>query len=230
MNSSTSLPTAPLRVGIIGFGYWGPTLARNFSSVLDAELVGICEPSQDNRSRAQRLHRNVPVFKSYEKMFAEAGLDAVAIATPSSEHFGYAKKALQYGLHVLVEKPMTLNSQDGEELVSLAAVKEKTLMVDHTYLYASVFNEIDQLVTSGELGDLRHVSCQRRSLGLFQKHMNVAWDLAPHDLSMLTHLFGELPQSVSCNKRMSPISLSITPAIALPPSKAVGLNLEKFAK
>lgn len=188
----------PLRVGILGFGYWGPTLARNFATLPNAELVAICDLAPANRERAHRLHQGVELFDSFEEMLSKANLDAISIATPADRHYHFASRALKYGLHVLVEKPMTLNSREGLSLVQLAKRKQRTLMVDHTYLYSPVFTEISRLVSSGELGELRHVACQRRSLGLFQKHMNAAWDLAPHDLSILTALFGELPSVVSC--------------------------------
>ncbi len=190
-----------LRVGILGFGYWGPNLARSFSSLQNVELVAICDQSKENLSRAKRLHSSAELFESFEEMLSKTSLDAVAIATPAYLHHHFASRALRYGLHVLVEKPMTLDSQEGLQLVELAERNDRVLMVDHTYLYSPVFNEISRLVSSGELGELRHVACQRRSLGLFQQHMNVAWDLAPHDLSILTALFGELPESVSCQAR-----------------------------
>lgn len=190
--------TESLRVGILGFGYWGPTLARGFSAQTQTELVAICDQAPENRERAARLYKDAELFESFEDMLSKTSLDAIAIATPADQHYHFASCALKYGLHVLVEKPMTLSTSEAISLVQLARQNNRTLMVDHTYLYSPVFTEISRLVSSGELGELRHVSCQRRSLGLFQKHMNVAWDLAPHDLSILNALFGELPATVSC--------------------------------
>ena len=190
--------TAPLRVGVIGYGYWGPVLCRNLALLKHAELVAICDQSFEARSKANLLHKGANISASFEEMILTSNIDAVLIATPARTHFRLAADALRYGLHVLVEKPLALSSTKAEKLIQLAQQKRKTLMVDHTHLFAPAFECLSALIQSGEIGELRHASCHRAGFGLFTNCMNAAWDLASHDVSMLTSLAGEGPLTASC--------------------------------
>ena len=184
------------RVGIIGFGYWGPNLARNFHEAPASELVAIADVKQERLKRAEALYPSVCLEEDYQRLF-QLGLDAVVISTPPATHYALARECMEHGLHVLVEKPMTLNSSDAEDLVQLAHEKELILMVGHTFEYNSAVVALKKYIESGELGDIYYIDAARLNLGLFQRESNVLWDLAPHDISILLYLLGENPLSVS---------------------------------
>lgn len=195
-----------LMVGVVGLGYWGPNLARNFHLVEGCCLGGLCDLDPDRRSRTRVLHPGVPVFEDLGEMLEQGALDAVVIATPVGQHFQLAKTALEAGKHVLVEKPLASSVAECDELIELAERKQRVLMVGHTYLYSAPVRMIAGYLQSGELGELRYINSQRLNLGLFQRDINVTWDLAPHDLSIILHLLGELPTRVNCqgNAHISP--------------------------
>ena len=190
--------TAPLRVGVIGYGYWGPILCRNVTLLEDAELVAICDQSSEARNQAKLLHGGTAISSSFKEMIIASEIDAVLVATPAQTHFRIAADALRYGLHVLVEKPFTLESTEARKLIHLSQQNRKTLMVDHTHLFAPAFEYLSMMVQSGAVGELRHASCQRASFGLFNHCVNAAWDLASHDIAILTSLAGENPATASC--------------------------------
>jgi predicted dehydrogenase len=183
-------------VGIIGAGYWGPNLIRNFSACPLTEVVAVCDA---NPARLEAIGRTNPHLKLVASLdeFLELPLQAVAIATPVSTHFPLAKRCLEAGRHVLVEKPLAANGRDGQELVDLAARVGRVLMVDHTYLFSNPIRRIKELVDAGELGDLYYVDSIRINLGLFQNDVNVIWDLAPHDLSIVDYVLGCEARSIS---------------------------------
>lgn len=185
-----------LKVGIIGYGYWGPNLTRNFFEIPSSELVAIADVREDRLQRAQSLYPGIVTTKDYTDFF-KMGIDAVVVSTPPALHFPIAKDCLEHNLHVLIEKPMTLKSQDAEKLVELAETGELTLMVGHTFEYNSAVHALKKYVDSGELGDIYYLDAARLNLGLFQGDSNVLWDLAPHDISILLYLLGERPISVS---------------------------------
>ncbi len=187
-----------IRVGIIGFGYWGPNLARNFHEMPTSELAAIADVKEDRLKRAQSLYPGICLETDYHQLF-EAGLDAVVISTPPATHYAIAKECMEHGLHVLVEKPLTLNSRDAEDLISLAHERGLILMVGHTFEYNSAVMALKQYIDSGELGDIYYIDTARLNLGLFQRDSNVLWDLAPHDISILLYLLGENPTSVSAH-------------------------------
>ena len=184
------------RVGIIGYGYWGPNLARNFNDIPASELVAIVDIKEDRRNRAHTLYPEAVITADYTDIF-DLNLDAVVVSTPPILHHSIAKECLERGLHVLVEKPMTLNSRDAEELVELADNRGLTLMVGHTFEYNSAVHALKKYIDSGELGDIYYIDTARLNLGLFQRDSNVLWDLAPHDISILLYLLGKRPVSVS---------------------------------
>ncbi len=185
-----------VRVGVIGFGYWGPNLARNFFDLPTAELVAVADAKEERLERARSFYPQVVTTKNYQALF-DLKLDAVVVSTPPVTHFPIARDCLLHGLHVLIEKPMTLNSQHAEELIELADAKGLTLMVGHTFEYNSAVIALKKYIDSGELGKIYYFDTARLNLGLFQRDSNVLWDLAPHDISILLSLIGENPISVS---------------------------------
>ncbi|MBI2759423.1 MAG: Gfo/Idh/MocA family oxidoreductase [Chloroflexi bacterium] len=185
-----------LKVGIIGYGYWGPNLARNFYELPTSDLVAVADRKEDQLKRAQSKYPQVKLTNDYQELF-KMGLDGVVISTPPKTHFQIAKDCLLHDLHVLIEKPMTLNSRDGEELIELAEARGLTLMVGHTFEYNSAVQALKKYIASRELGDLYYLDTARLNLGLFQRDSNVLWDLAPHDISILLYLLDKKPVSVS---------------------------------
>jgi predicted dehydrogenase len=185
-----------LRVGIIGYGYWGPNLVRNFSSCPLTQVAAVCDASPARREAAARAHPHAPQVASLDELL-DLKPDAVAIATPVSSHFALASRCLQAGLHVMVEKPLTTTVKDAHALVDIADRAGKVLMVDHTYLFNGAVQKIREIVDRGELGDLYYVDSVRINLGLFQHDVNVIWDLAPHDLSIVDHILGGDARSIS---------------------------------
>ena len=186
----------PLRIGIIGFGYWGPNLARNFYEMTDTELVAIADLKDDQLARAKAKYPHVTLAKDYRELF-NLKLDAVIVSTPPRLHFSVAKECLAHGLHVLIEKPMTDNSKDAEELIALAEKQGLALMVGHTFEYNTAVLALKQYVQNKELGDVYYLDTARLNLGLYSRKSNVIWDLAPHDISILLFLLDQKPISVS---------------------------------
>jgi len=186
----------PLRVGIIGCGYWGPNLIRNFCSCPLTEVVAVHDVSSARLEAVRRSHGYLKTVASLEE-FLEQRLQAVAIATPVATHYPLAERCLEAGLHVLVEKPLAATASEVEALIDLAARKRRVLMVDHTYLFSNAVRYIKELVEHDELGELYYVDSIRINLGLFQRDINVVWDLAPHDLSIVDQVLGLEARSIS---------------------------------
>ncbi len=184
-------------IGIIGLGYWGPLLVRNFHALLGPNFLTCCDRDPKQLENVQKNYPQVRLTQSSEELIHDSIIDAVVIATPAHTHFPLAKQAILAGKHVLIEKPMATNVAHAEELVELAESKRRVLMVDHVYLYSPAVRKIKQLVDSGELGKLLFIDSVRINLGLFRRDVNVVWDLAPHDLSIVDHLIGRLPRSVA---------------------------------
>lgn len=184
-------------VAVIGFGYWGPNLVRNFSQVDGAQVVAICDLDERRRGTASKLYPAVSVYGDVAAMLDDDAVDAVLIATPVTTHFALAKQALTAGKHTLVEKPFTATSAEGDELVALAEGRGLTLMVDHTFVYTSAVRKIHELLERGDLGRLYYYDSVRVNLGLFQSDVSVMWDLAVHDLSIMDYLLGQDPLTVS---------------------------------
>ena len=178
-----------LKVGIIGYGYWGPNLVRNFSASPLTEVVAIFDANPARLEALKRTHSHLKLVSSFDE-FLDLPLEAVAIATPVATHFALAERCLEAGLHVVVEKPLAATTLEAQQLVDLAARKGRVLMVDHTYLFSNAVRRIKELVDAGELGDLYYVDSVRINLGLFRHDVNVVWDLAPHDLSIVDHVLG----------------------------------------
>lgn len=185
-----------IRVGVIGYGYWGPNIVRNFSTVEGAAVASICDPNPNMLKRAQKAYPNMQVTADLSHIVSSADVDAVAVVTPVSTHFDIAKKALQNGKHIFVEKPFTATTAQAEELIDLADKNKLKIMVDHTFLFTGSVRKIKQLVDDGTLGNLLYFDSIRVNLGLFQHDVNVVWDLAPHDLSIMDYLMKEKPNAV----------------------------------
>jgi predicted dehydrogenase len=186
-----------IRVAVVGAGYWGPNLIRNFVACPDAKLVAVCDKDRARLDKVLAGYPGVEAIESHEVLLAKKDLDAVAIATPVGTHAPLALAALRAGKHVLVEKPLAGSVRDAEAMVRAAKEAERILMVDHTFVYSGPVKKIKQIVDSGDLGEIYFVDSVRINLGLFQHDVNVVWDLAPHDLSIMDHLIGRLPKSLS---------------------------------
>jgi predicted dehydrogenase len=186
-----------IRIGVIGCGYWGPNLLRNFAENEAVQLVWICDTDSQRLAAMGRRYPVAHTTIDYRKLFADPGLDAVAVVTPVATHYQIAKEALSAGKHVLVEKPLTATVREAEELIELARSNGRILMVDHTFVYTGAVRKMKEIVAGGELGELLYFDSVRINLGLFQRDINVLWDLAPHDLSIMDFLIERQPDFVS---------------------------------
>lgn len=185
-----------LKIGIIGCGYWGPNLIRNFSACPTTEVVAICDANPARLATIGQTHSQLKLANSVEQLL-DLSLDAVAIATPVSTHFAIAERCLEAGVHVLVEKPLASNVHEAQTLIDLADRCQRVLMVDHTYLFNNAVRKIKELIEYGELGEIYYIDSIRINLGLFQHDINVVWDLAPHDLSIADYLIDFEARSIS---------------------------------
>lgn len=186
-----------LRIGVIGYGYWGPNIVRNFNNQPDAMVVAVCDLDPNALRKAEGTYEGIRVTSNCDEIINTVDIDAVAIITPVSTHYALAKKALRNGKHVFIEKPFTASTREAEELIELADRKNLVIMVDHTFLFCGAVKKIKQLIDDDVLGDLFYFDSIRINLGLFQKDVNVVWDLAPHDLSIMNHLIGKEPVAVA---------------------------------
>jgi predicted dehydrogenase len=186
-----------IKFGVIGYGYWGPNVVRNLDQLDGSQVVSVCDKSPTSRKRVQKAHPHVKVTAESSELVSSTEIDAIAVVTPVWTHFELAKAALENGKHVFVEKPFTSNAAQAEELINLAEKKNLKIMVDHTFLFTGAVKKISQLLDEGALGKLYYYDSTRVNLGLFQHDVNVVWDLAPHDLSIIDHLIKESPEAVS---------------------------------
>jgi predicted dehydrogenase len=182
--------------GVIGYGYWGPNIVRNLAAIEGSSVVSIAEMNAGARARAQKAHHGIHVTADAAELIASPNVDAVAVITPVWTHYELAKAALDNGKHVFVEKPFTSTTAQGEQLIEIASRKNLTIMVDHTFLFTGAVRKIRQLLDEGTLGKLYYYDSMRVNLGLFQHDINVLWDLAPHDLSIMDHLIQDSPEAV----------------------------------
>ncbi len=188
-----------LKIGVIGYGYWGPNIVRNFNGLEEARVVTICDGNQSAMKRAKKAYPHIAVTNDCKEILTSPEIDAVAVITPVSTHFELAKQALQNGKHIFVEKPFTMSSAQAEELIDLAAGKKLTIMVDHTFIFTGAVKKIKQLVDERALGDLYYYDSVRINLGLIQHDVNVIWDLAPHDFAVMDYLLGEKPFAIAAS-------------------------------
>jgi len=185
-----------IRIGVIGYGYWGPNIVRNLRGLDSAQVVAICDKSPAAQRRATHAHSSVQVTGAADEVLRSPDIDAVAIITPVWTHFELAKAALENGKHVFVEKPFTSNASQAEILIELAQKKDLKIMVDHTFLFTGAVKKIRQLIDQGELGEIYYYDSTRVNLGLFQHDIDVMWDLAPHDWSIMDFLIRKEPEAV----------------------------------
>jgi predicted dehydrogenase len=197
-----------IKVGVVGCGYWGPNLIRNFRSLQDCQLKVMCDLSEARLNHLGALYPEVEKSKDLQYVLGAAGVDAVVIATAVRLHFPMAKAALEAGKHTFIEKPMAASAAECEELLAIAKKNGLILMVGHTFLYSPAVRKIKEIVDKGDVGEIRYISARRLNLGLFQKDINVAWDLAPHDISIIQYIMGDSPVTVNCRG-----SAHITPGI-----------------
>lgn len=185
-----------IKVGVIGCGYWGPNLIRNFNDNVQTDMRYACDLIRARIDSIQLKYPHVTVTQNYRDILRDDTVDAVAIATPVSTHYKLVSEALRAGKHVFVEKPLASRLSDAEKLVNLAAKQGLVLLVDHIFIYTSAIRKIKEYLTAGELGDMYYFDSVRINLGLFQHDINVIWDLAPHDLATMDYLVDELPVSI----------------------------------
>ncbi len=185
-----------IRIGVIGYGYWGPNIVRNFHSHEASEVVMVADKNPATEQRLRKAHPGVAFTTNPDDVLKNPKIDLVAVVTPVWTHFELAKAALENGKHVFVEKPFTNSVKQAEELIELAEKKKLQIMVDHTFLFTGAMKKIRQLVDQGELGDLYYYDSLRVNLGLFQHDVNVIWDLAPHDLSIMDYVINAKPEAV----------------------------------
>jgi predicted dehydrogenase len=197
-----------IKVGIVGCGYWGPNLIRNFKSLPDCDLKMMCDMSAQRLEHLHTLYPDVQGATDYNHMLNGVNVDAVVIATSVKTHHPMAKASLLAGKHTFIEKPMAGSSEHCEELIDIAKRNGLVLMAGHTFLYSPVVKKIKEIVDAGDIGDIRYICSRRLNLGLFQKDINVTWDLAPHDISIILYIMGEQPLAVNCRG-----SAHITPGV-----------------
>lgn len=185
-------------IAVVGYGYWGPNLIRNFRSLPECRVKLICDLNQERLAHMEQVYPEIETTRDFEHLLDDAEIDAVAIATPVHLHFELARKSLLAGKHTFIEKPMASSVDQCWQLNELAAKQKLVLMVGHTYIYSSPVRKIKEIVESGEIGEMLYISSRRLNLGLFQKDINVAWDLAPHDISIILYVMGYPPTSVNC--------------------------------
>jgi predicted dehydrogenase len=186
-----------INVGVIGYGYWGPNLVRNLFEVAETQVIAVSDMREDRLQHVTSRYPSVEVTTNFQQLLDNPDIDAIAIATPVSTHYDLALQALQSGKHVMVEKPMTSSSEQAIRLIDEAACRELTLLVDHTFVYTSAVRKIKDLVLSGRLGDILYFDSTRINLGLFQRDVDVIWDLAVHDLAIMDHILPSAPCAVA---------------------------------
>lgn len=186
-----------LKVGVVGCGYWGPNLIRNFNQLGDSEVTAAADLSVERLGHMKNLYPHLNTTRDYKSLLEDDGIDIIAVATPPKTHFEVAMDALEAGKHVFVEKPLATSSAECEALIATAEKKGLVLMVGHTFVYTAAVNKIKEVIDSGELGDIYYINTTRVNLGIFQDDINVVWDLVPHDVSILNYVLGSKPVEVT---------------------------------
>ncbi|NOZ81316.1 MAG: Gfo/Idh/MocA family oxidoreductase [DPANN group archaeon] len=190
-----------IHLGVIGYGYWGPNIVRNFNSVDGAKVIAVCDKNKSTLQRVRKVYPYVDLSRSCHEIITAPDIDAVAVVTPVSTHFELAVEVLRNGKHLFIEKPFTATVAQAEQLIELAEKKNLKIMVDHTLLFTGAVRKIKEIIDEGVLGELYYYDSTRVNLGLFQHDVNVIWDLAPHDFSIMDYLINERPVAVStCGK------------------------------
>jgi predicted dehydrogenase len=185
-----------LNIGVIGYGYWGPNIVRNFNGIDSAQVVAVCDKDPNTLQRLKKIYPNIKTVSDCDEVTSSKCIDAVAVVTPVSTHYELAKKALKNGKHVFVEKPFTATVAQAEDLINLADRKNLKVMVDHTFIFTGAVRKIKQIIKDKVLGNLYYYDSTRVNLGLFQHDINVIWDLAPHDFSIMDYVIDEKPVAI----------------------------------
>ena len=185
-----------IKIGVIGYGYWGPNIVRNFQGIEHGSVRAVCDLNPKNLARVQKSYPTIETTANYRDLCASSELDAIAVVTPVASHYPMVKTALEHGKHVFVEKPFTSSVAQAEELIELAERKHLKIMVDHTFLFTGAVRKIKELVDGDVLGTLYYYDSTRVNLGLFQSDVNVIWDLAAHDFSIMHYLIPSRPEAV----------------------------------
>lgn len=186
-----------VKVGVVGYGYWGPNLVRNLFEVSETQVVAVSDMREDRLQQVKSRYPSVEVTTDFRQLLNNPEIDAIAIATPVSTHYDLALQALQSGKHVMVEKPMTSSSEQALHLIEEAARRKLTLLVDHTFVYTGAVRKIKEIADSGKLGDILYYDSTRINLGLFQRDVDVIWDLAVHDLAIMDYILPSAPCAVA---------------------------------
>lgn len=187
-----------LNIAVVGCGYWGPNLVRNYRSLSDCSVKKICDTNQDRLKYMKQLYPEVEGTTDFASIVKDDRIDAVVLATPVHTHYPLAKQSLLAGKHTFIEKPLASSTAQCRELIELGEKNSLTLMVGHTFVYTATVRKIKEVIESGDIGEVMYISSRRLNLGLFQKDINVAWDLAPHDISIILFIMGEEPVTVNC--------------------------------
>jgi predicted dehydrogenase len=185
-----------INIGVIGYGYWGPNIVRNFNARERAKVVTVCDSNEKSLDRVKLLYSDIETTTNYDDIISSPHINAVAVITPVFTHYELSKKALEAGKHVFVEKPFTATVEQAEELIEIAEKKNLTIMVDHTFLFTGAVKKTKELINNNILGDILYYDSTRVNLGLFQHDINVIWDLAPHDLSIMDYIITEKPTAL----------------------------------
>lgn len=218
------LVKTPISLAVVGCGYWGPNLIRNFRSLPDCSLKAMCDMREERLQHLCSLYSDVQALSKFEDVLRLSGLEAVVIATPVKHHFRLAKASLLAGKHTLIEKPMAASSLECEELIEIAEREGLVLMVGHTFLYSAPVQKIAEIIHAGDLGEIRYINARRLNLGLFQPDINVAWDLAPHDISIILRFLGEMPISINCSG-----NAHVTPGVEDITNMSLTFSRDRFA-
>lgn len=213
------------RIGVVGCGYWGPNIIRNFNSLKDCRVKTVCDLNETRLAHIKTLYHDVETTTNYDQLVNDSEIDAIAIATPVHTHFPLATLSLGAGKHTLIEKPMAASVAECMKLKELAEEKKCTLMVGHTFLYSQPVRRIKEIIDAGDLGNVvYYISARRLNLGLFQKDINVAWDLAPHDISIILYIMDSEPVAVNCQGKAH-----VTPGIEDVTNMTIDFNKNGFA-
>jgi predicted dehydrogenase len=185
-------------VGVVGCGYWGPNLIRNLRTLPNCRVKTMCDANEARLKNLRGLYPEVEAATEFTQLLEDCEIDALVIATPVKHHYTLAKASLLAGKHTFIEKPMASSAAECEELIEIAERQGLVLMVGHTFLYSAPVQKMVEIIEAGDIGEIRYINSRRLNLGLFQKDINVAWDLAPHDISIILHILGESPVSINC--------------------------------
>lgn len=186
------------RLAVVGCGYWGPNLIRNFKNVKDCDVDVVCDTNMERLKYVKKMYNDIDVCIEYDEILKNKNIDSIVIATPVRFHFKMAMDALKNGKNVFIEKPMATSVAECEQLIKESDERNLVLVVGHTFIYSQAVIKIREIVSSGELGEIQYIGARRLNLGLFQTDINVAWDLAPHDISIILYTLGKMPVSVNC--------------------------------